>query len=150
MCHTALALKKKCNSPGWRHVKSFQIYLQDSLTPVSSHQCEAARRAPRGLRCCNLEGLRWPPILHFWWKVMFPVLVALKNFSQIQTKNHNLTWLQTSIKGVVVSQVVTGFCGNEWRGTTTIFLTYKRSSIWGAEESVPICVLFFPLTVKEG
>lgn len=31
MCHTELALKKKCNCLDWRHRKSFQIYLQDNL-----------------------------------------------------------------------------------------------------------------------
>lgn len=86
MCHTELALKKKCNSPDWRHVKSFQIYLQDSLTSISSHQCQAAGRAPWWLRCCNSEGLWWLSILNFWWKIGFPALVALKTFSQIQTK----------------------------------------------------------------
>ena len=86
MCHTELALKKKCNSLGWRHVKSFQIYLQDSLALICSHQCQAASRPPWWLGCCDLEGLWWPPILNFWWKVVFPVLVAPKHFSQIQTK----------------------------------------------------------------
>lgn len=86
MCHTELAPKKKCNSPCWRHTKLFQIYLQECLVPISRHQCQAARRAPGKLRCCNLEDLWWPCILHFWWKIVLPVLVALKNFSQIQTK----------------------------------------------------------------
>lgn len=31
MCHTELALKKKCNSLDWRHGKSFQIYLPYNL-----------------------------------------------------------------------------------------------------------------------
>ena len=87
MCHTELALKNKCNSPGWRHVKLFQIYLQDSLAQICSHQRQAAKQS--SMAAWMLQFGRSVVTAHskFFTKNSVPSICSSKEvFSQIQTK----------------------------------------------------------------
>lgn len=45
----------------------------------------------------------------FWGKNYVPATCSLEEFSSNTNQDHNLTWLQSSAKGAVVSQVVTLF-----------------------------------------
>lgn len=146
MCHTELAVKKKCNSLDWRHGKYFQIYLQDNLELIlqplvsdrkqNSMQTQMLQYGRSVMTSCSK---------FFLWKTVLPILVALKNFSQIKTK---------SIISLDFRPSQRGWCCHSchcflWQRTHTVLLTYRRIG-WRGEESVPLCVLFSPLTIKEG
>lgn len=144
MCHTELALKKKCNSLDWRRRSPSRFTCSTTLSWSFSHWCQAGNRIPWWLRGCNMEDLWWFHILIFLWKIVLPVLVTLKSFSQIKTK----TIISRDFRPLQRRWCCHNCRCFLWQKTSIILLTYRRTG-WG-EESVPICVLFSPLTTKEG
>lgn len=142
MCHTELALKKKCNSLDWRHGKSFQIYLPYNLELIL--QPLMSGRKQNSMVTQRLQYGRSVMISQskFFVKNCASVLVTLKSFSQIKTKTIISTDFRPS-----GGRAHSCHCFL-WQRTSIILLTYRRAG-WG-EESIPICVFFSPLTMKEG
>lgn len=101
MCHTELALKNKCNSLDWRHKKSFQIYLQDNLEPLVSG------RKQNSMATQMLQFGRSVMTWHskFFEKNCASSTCTSEEFFSNKNQNHHFTWIQTSAKGVVLSQL---------------------------------------------
>lgn len=150
MCHTELAPKKKCNSPSWRHMKLFQIYLwagrpcADQQPPVSGSKA--------GSRAAWMLQFGWSMVTAhstFLVKNCVPSTCSSEEFFSNTSQNHNLTWLQTSAKWLLMSQAVTlvSVAMNGEEQPPFFWPTRDAMSKKEKNQSLSVC---FPLTVKEG
>lgn len=106
MCHTELAVKKKCNSLDWRHGKYFQIYLQDNLELIlqplvsdrkqNSMQTQMLQYGRSVMTSCSKC---------FFVKNCASNTCSSEEFFSNKNQKHHFSWLQTLAKGVMLSQL---------------------------------------------